>query len=56
LANLDGIIDFPYMAFSEDEYRSWFALSGSSSNTEKDFDILLGSLMGVEPKRWMANT
>jgi MoaA/NifB/PqqE/SkfB family radical SAM enzyme len=25
LASLDGILDYPYMAFSEEEYRVWFA-------------------------------
>ena len=45
LANLDGIIDYPYMAFSEDECRSWFAdavmLVGRSrcTNVEKLIDI-----------------
>jgi MoaA/NifB/PqqE/SkfB family radical SAM enzyme len=45
LASLDGIFDFPYMAFSEEEYRTWFADATTPvgpthcSNIERLIDI-----------------
>ena len=45
LANLNGIYSFPYMPFSEDEYKAWFAGSEAPAglqrcrNSEKLLDI-----------------
>jgi MoaA/NifB/PqqE/SkfB family radical SAM enzyme len=45
LASLDGLVDFPYLALSEEEYRTWFTdattpvKSTGCTNVEKLIDI-----------------